>query len=193
VGSPKAVSAGQAAMASQRRAGPPEGPPSIPSGMLPEEGIVVSVGPRRAVGCFHGSDRRGSTPSPWHSLAAALKPARAAILIRPRFGKSPGPPPAGEDLANTLLNLMVKNNDHFLLDERLKGGIGFPTGSCSDHLERSPGPHVWSSHWSADYVEQSYIYNHAQRRRGLRRHRPRGRRGTIHCQRKFANGRSGVA
>jgi hypothetical protein len=36
-----------------------------------------------------------------------------------------GLPPSGEDLANTLLNFIVKNIDHFLPDERLKTALVF--------------------------------------------------------------------
>jgi hypothetical protein len=36
-----------------------------------------------------------------------------------------GSPPAGEDLANTLLNFIVKNIDHFLPAERLKAALVF--------------------------------------------------------------------
>jgi hypothetical protein len=35
------------------------------------------------------------------------------------------PPPAGEDLADTLVNFIEKNIDHFLPDERLKAALVF--------------------------------------------------------------------
>jgi NAD(P)-dependent dehydrogenase (short-subunit alcohol dehydrogenase family) len=52
-----------------------------------------------------------------------------------------GSPPAEEDLANTLLNFIVKNIDHFLPDERLRRHW-FSESKLPDHLEQSPGPHV---------------------------------------------------
>jgi hypothetical protein len=82
---------------------------------------------------------------------------------------------------NTLLNFIVKNNDHFLPDECLKAALVFRRKLLGSPRTIARATRYRSSHWSADYVEQSYIYNHAQRRCGLPRHRPRGRCGPIHC------------
>jgi hypothetical protein len=153
----------------------------------------------------HDGDADGPTmldTFAWHSWGRCLEPARAAILSKSptanlrmfwtTFGESPGhllPKKAGQHAAK----LIVKNIDHFLPDVRLKAALVFGNKLLGSPRTIAGATRYRSSQWSADYVEQSQIYNHAQRRRGLRRHRPRGRCGSIRCQRKFANGHPGVA
>jgi hypothetical protein len=55
----------------------------------------------------------------WKSPTAVLPDVLTALR------EIAGSPPAEEDLANTLLNFIVKNIDHFLPDERLKAALVF--------------------------------------------------------------------
>jgi hypothetical protein len=124
-------------MASQRRAGPSEGPPSIPAGKdASGRGIVDFVSPQRAVGQL-SMDRidearhlrlalmsRGFETSASGHIIEISNCSSSDVLTT--LWEIAGSPLLPEKIwRNTLLNFIVKNNDHFLPDERLKAALVF--------------------------------------------------------------------